>query len=441
MELPATLTGLQRALRAGELSQHQAILAQRERLLRLDTKFQCTVQICESVSDDTRTGKLAGVGLAHKDIFDTADRSPGLGHDRGTPVKGLRAAPAIARLEQAGASQLAALSMAEFACGATGDNRRFTRCLNPINVEAAVGGSSSGSAAAVACEMAYGALGTDTAGSVRIPAATCALLGLKTTHGLISTKGVFPLAPSLDSVGCLTRSAADAEELLLALVDKNQLRLAAGQPRLKAWIPEIGLHASVAYALEQLAVECAVQRRVAQLAEHSLLTLLAEIVLHHEAAATHREALLETTVAPQMEAVALPGMVIPEPWYQAALRDRSRRAKAFANEHFVDADILMLPALPQPVPNWTRVSVGNPDFDVRQLLALHGFMGFVNYLGFPSVVIPIANDERGMPISAQFIARPYQERTLLSFAGRLEVQRFGNNGFTRYFSHTLQKVD
>jgi len=444
MDLPATLTGLQRALSVGELSQHQAIQAQRERLLRLETQFHCVVQLFEEANrprDDTRTGKLAGVGLAHKDIFDTTDRSPGLGHDRGTLAKGLRAAPAIARLQQAGTSELAALSMAEYACGATGDNSRLARCLNPLNAQAAVGGSSSGSAAAVASEMAYGSLGTDTAGSVRIPAATCALLGLKTTHGLISTKGVFPLAPSLDSVGLLTRSAADAEQLLEALVDENQLRPAARQPRLKAWLPEAGLHASVADALEQLAVEYAVEQRVAHVTEHRLLTSLSEIVLHHETAATHRAALLEGTVSSQVEAVALLGLVLPQPWYHAALRDRSKRARAFVSEHLQGNDILMLPALPQPVPDWTRVSVGNPDFDVRQLLALHSFMGFVNYLGFPSLVIPIARDERGMPISAQFIARPYHERTLLTFAGRLELQRFGNNGFTRYFSPTLQKVD
>jgi aspartyl-tRNA(Asn)/glutamyl-tRNA(Gln) amidotransferase subunit A len=446
MELPATLTGLQRALAGGEFSQQEALKAQRERLLHLDSEIHCVVQSFEDAEGDKRTGALAGVGLAHKDIFDTVGRRPGLGHDKGTLVEGLNAASVITQLQAAGASQLAALSMAQYACGATGDNSQFTRCLNPINQQAALGGSSSGSAAAVASEIAYGSLGTDTAGSVRIPAATCALVGLKTTHGLISSNGVFPLASSLDSVGILARSAADAEQLLLAIVGNKKLRSANHTPRLKAWLPETGLHASVAaalerFALEQVAIGNTGQLNIKRVESHRVLTDLSEIVLHHEAAVTHRTELLEGTLSPLVEAVAMMGLVLPEPWYHAALRDRSKRAIAFVNDYLFDADILMLPALPQPVPDWTRVCVGHPDFDVREFLALHSFMGFVNYLGFPSLVMPIARDERGMPISAQFIARPFQERILLSLANRFELEHFGNNGLTRHFSPTLKKVD
>ncbi len=437
--LPATLTGLQHALALGQLSLQESLSAQRQRLKKLDPIYHCVVQVLEDVlsgaaqADKPQT--LAGIGLAHKDIFNTAGRAPGVGHDRGRPVTGLAAAAAVQQLQTAGASQLATVVMAEYACGATGENPHFPRCLNPLNPAAVVGGSSSGSAVAVASEIAYGAMGTDTAGSVRIPAATCGLIGLKTTHGLINQAGVYPLAPSLDSIGLLARSAADARQLLDALTLGSSERPSVQEPRLKAWIPETGLHDSVTAALSALADDCTVIQRISQLAEHRVLTALSEILLHHEAATTHQSGLLNKTLSASVEAVALPGLVMPLDWYQAAVRDRSSRARAFFNAHLKDHDILMMPALPQPVPDGSVVTPGSTDFDVKQLLSLHSFMGWVNYLGFPSLVMPIASDARGLPICAQFIARPFEERTLLAFADGLEIKRFGRSGITRHFSN------
>jgi Asp-tRNA(Asn)/Glu-tRNA(Gln) amidotransferase A subunit family amidase len=434
-ELPATLTGLQRALSRRELSCAEALAAQRQRLALLDRDHHCVVQAF--AAQDSRLdggGTLAGVGLAHKDIFDTQDRLPGVGHGRGSLVRGLRPATAVTRLQSHGAANMAALAMAEYACGATGENSRFERCVNPLSAQAVVGGSSSGSAVAVASEMAYGSLGTDTAGSVRIPAATCALLGLKTTRGLIPVNGVHPLARSLDSVGILTRSAADAVQLLDAAANVELLRPAAGAPpRIKAWLPEADLHAGVAAALEEFARDCGVTQRISQWPDYQTLADLADIVLHAESANTHHTALIEGTASAAVRAVALAGLAIPHEWYGAALAGRAGRARAFVEEHLRLHDMLLLPALPHPVPDWRTVSVGSPDFEARQLLALHRYMGFVNYLGFPSLVIPIARDTRGLPISVQLIARPFHERTLLAFAGTVEARRFGAGGFTHPF--------
>ena len=441
--LPATLTGLQHALALGQMSQQESLSAQRQRLKKLDPVYHCVVQVMDETANNggakaTQADKpqaLAGIGLTHKDIFNTAGRAPGLGRDHGRSMPGLAPASAVQQLQNAGASQLATVVMAEYACGATGDNPHFARCVNPLNPAAVVGGSSSGSAVAVASEIAYGAMGTDTAGSVRIPAATCGLLGLKTTHGLISQEGVYPLAPSLDSVGLLARSAADAWQLLDAFTLGGGARPSLPQPRLKAWIPETGLHDSVAAALLALADDCGVTQRISQLADHRLLTALSEILLHHEAATTHQSGLLNNTLSASVLAVALLGLVMPLDWYQAAVRDRGPRARAFFNAHLKEHDILMLPALPQPVPDWSAVTPGITEFDVKQLLGLHSFMNWVNYLGFPSLVMPIASDARGLPICAQFIARPFEERTLLAFADGLEIKRFGHSGITRHFSH------
>lgn len=434
MELPATLTGLQQALRRHQLSVPEAISAQRQRLARLDEQHHCVVQAMHDHDSPLSTGPMSGIGMAHKDVFDTLDRRPGLGRDQGEKSLGLMPAAAIARLQAQGASNLGALVMAEYACGATGENENFERCVNPLLPQAVVGGSSSGSAVAVASEMAYASLGTDTAGSVRIPAATCALLGLKTTHGLIPISGVQPLAPSLDCVGILVRSALDAQQVLDGVANLDLLQALSPQPlRIKAWLPDDGLQPDVATALEDFARECKVTDWIRYWPDHQLLTQLSEIVLHAEAAKVHATALQEGIASPAVAAVALAGLVIPEAWYRAALADRARRTTAFVKEHLRVHDVLLIPALPQPVPDWRVVSPGDPQFDVGRLLALHRYMGFVNYLGCPSVVIPIARDVRGMPISVQLVAKPFHERDLLAFASAVEVHRFGTGGFTKHF--------
>ena len=134
-------------------------------------------------------GLLAGVPLAHKDAFDTGRHAPRLGGPRatGTPRP---AAAVLRRLAGHGALNLGALAMAEHACGATAENPHAPALMNPLDSAAAVGGSSSGSAVAVAAGLCPASLGTDTAGSVRMPAATCGLIGLKPTPGRLSAQGV-----------------------------------------------------------------------------------------------------------------------------------------------------------------------------------------------------------------------------------------------------------
>jgi len=437
--LPATLAQLQRRLGAGQLSVPESLRLQRERFARRQAAHGGVVRALDVHSpagkDAVATGTLSGIALAHKDIFELAGWTPGLGHSQGLADDSRQPAPAIALLARAGATQLATLAMAEYACGSTAHNPRMPPVTNPLGPQLAVGGSSSGSAVAVASELVYGALGTDTAGSVRIPAATCGLLGLKTTHGLIPTQGVHPLAPSLDSVGLLTRSAGDAQAMLAALTAPGDLRKAVSAPRMKAWLPDERLDAGVAAALQEFARQWPACERMNLLDGQPLLTSLSEIVLHHEAAGTHLAGLRNGSLSAGVEAVALAGLAIPADWYRAALQDRAQRARAFLSAHLQQHDLLMLPALPQPLPDRAVVTLGEPGFDVRQLLSLHSFMGFVNYLGFPAMVIPIASDARGLPISAQFIARPFEEQTLLAFANAVELERFGSDGFTRRFTH------
>jgi aspartyl-tRNA(Asn)/glutamyl-tRNA(Gln) amidotransferase subunit A len=350
--------------------------------------------------------------------------------DGGHPQPGLPAAWAIEQLRQAGAGHLGALVMAEHACGATSANAHFERCINPLHPDAVVGGSSSGSAVAVAGGLAYGALGTDTAGSVRIPAATCGLVGLKTTHGLIPTQGLAALAPSLDTIGVLARNVQDAGALLAPLTPQlpAAAQRAATSVAWRAWIPDDWLHAEVARALHALADELGATRVDLQ-TDHSHLSALADIVLHAEVAALRREPLLAGQLSASVQALALPGLVMPPAWSRAAQAVRGAELQRFCQNQLPAASVILMPALPAPVPNWQTVHPDQPGFVVRELLALHRCMGFINYLGLPALVLPIARDSRGLPISVQLVGRPFHERELLALAGQLQQRRFGSAGF------------
>jgi aspartyl-tRNA(Asn)/glutamyl-tRNA(Gln) amidotransferase subunit A len=184
-------------------------------------------------------------------------------------------------------------------------------------------------------------------------------------------------------------------------------------------IPEAELDGAVAQALHSLAAERGLPVRNS-ISQHTVLTQLSEIVLHAQAAQTHRAALLDGTASAGVEAIALAGLAMPPEWLQGALAHRARHLQEFVASHFSDCDILVLPALPAPVPDWHEVKPGHASFNVRKLLGLHRFMGFVNYLGLPSLVVPVGRDARGMPISVQLLGRPFHELTLLQFASGLQ---------------------
>src|ERR1700716_1092480 len=162
-------------------------------------------------------GPLHGVPIALKDLFDTAGvrttAASGVFKDR-IPTED---AEVVRRLKTAGAVLLGKTNMQEFAFGGSSIVSYFGAVHNPWELSHIAGGSSGGSAAAVAAELCYGALGSDTAGSIRLPAAHCGIVGLKPTYGLVSTRGVIPLSWSLDHVGPLARNAADAALMLQAI--------------------------------------------------------------------------------------------------------------------------------------------------------------------------------------------------------------------------------
>lgn len=425
--LPSTLTELQRSIAARDLSAQEAWQAQLERRDRLDARWHCLSQPLGEGQASSH-GPLAGIGLAHKDNLNTWGRRSGCGIDRGQPQSGLAAAWAIEALQGAGAGHLGALVMPELACGATSANPRFEPCINPLHPQAVVGGSSSGSAVAVAGGLAYGALGSDTAGSVRTPAATCGLVGLKTTLGLIPTQGLAPLAPSLDTIGLLARTVEDLAQLLGPVAPGLTTAPPAAPPRLRIWTPASWLNEEVALALEAIGREMGAEPVDLQ-DEHAQLSALTEIVLQAELARLQAEPLRAGRLGPGVQALALPGLVMPPAWAQAALAVRCAQLRRFCQTCLPPGQVLMMPALARPVPDRSAAEPGQAGFAPQELLALHRAMGFINYLGLPALVVPIAKDLRGLPISVQLVGRPFQEHALLAVAAQLQERRFGRTGF------------
>jgi len=426
--LPNTAVGLRAAIRKGEISHEEAVTAQEHHFARAGARWQCvTHHLPVAMSPPKADLPLSGVGMAHKDIFDLPGFKPGLGRGFGSADATVTQAQALEQLQSAGALNLGAVTMAEDACSAVAQTRNLPIPLNPRDPRLAVGASSSGSGVAVAAGMVYASLGTDTAGSVRLPAMTCSVLGLKTTHGLISRQGVASLADSLDSVGVLARSCGDITLVLQALCAKSDLRQENAAPVVGFWLPEVGLEPSAQVQLEGL-FRAYGSAGVDLSAHEARASALVQVVMSAEIGQVHRKRIATGEACVQVRAMGTLGMGMPESWYEAAIANRAHWLQAFLNDTMRQIDVLMVPMQVEPLPLADEVYSGSPGFSVSKYLALHRFCGWVNYLGIPSISVPIGIDKDGRSFSVQLLARPRDELTLLRVASRLEHDIYGENG-------------
>jgi aspartyl-tRNA(Asn)/glutamyl-tRNA(Gln) amidotransferase subunit A len=431
-ELPHDIAGLRSWITAGRISVAEALSIQRDSIRSGDRFIHSVARFCDGTLPQDASAPLAGVGLAHKDNIACGEFAPGNGLPESLrPHAAPPMAPVIARLQAGGAEQLATLVMAERACGATAENHHFEPVVNPVDDSLFVGGSSSGSAAAVAAGLCYGALGTDTAGSVRIPAASCGLFGLKPSRGVLAGEGVAPLAPSLDTVGLLARSAADLQALYLAA--------GAAEPSLPA-DPQ-ALRIANALDLDRMAptvadtLESAMSRlgrmqpvRTLPMALPRAVSAYGETVFYYEAGRQHRAALASPPAALNTVARLLctQGLLLPEAWYTRALAERPGLREAFIPRHFGEDEIQVNPAFSLSVPEHRQVSFADPSFDPAVLLETYRWMMPASVLDLPALVMPVGTDALGRPVSVQLLARPGSEPALLALALRFEVESRGS---------------
>jgi aspartyl-tRNA(Asn)/glutamyl-tRNA(Gln) amidotransferase subunit A len=388
-------------------------------------------------------GPLHGVPLAHKDMY------PRAGHAirYGSRVDGTRiastSAAAIERLDAAGAINLGSLNMAEFALGPTGHNASWGDCRNAVDPDYMAGGSSSGSGAAVAAGAVFGSLGSDTGGSVRLPAAANGVVGLKATYGRISRFGAMKLAWSLDVVGPLTRSVRDCARMLKVLAgydarDPQSSRRATADYEREVEGGIEGLRVGVPhnYFLEAASADVRAAMRAslkgleaqgARIVELEVpdIEALAELnraVVYAEATAIHGTRLRGRAdlYSPQVRIRASTGLAIPAPIYLEALLLRTPLLERFVGSVFARCDVLHTPTLAIPVPRRAEVDAGGGAAMWATISQLVYCTGPFNYLGLPAIAVPGIRTENGLPSSVQLIGRPFAEGLVLRVAAAHE---------------------
>jgi aspartyl-tRNA(Asn)/glutamyl-tRNA(Gln) amidotransferase subunit A len=394
-------------------------------------------------------GPLHGVPLAHKDMFFRKGRVSGCGSAILADVPADRTASVLERLDAAGALDIARLNMAEFAFGPTGHNTHYGDCRNPWDPARITGGSSSGSGAAVAARAVRGALGSDTGGSVRLPAAICGLVGVKPTYGRVSRYGVMGLSFSLDTVGPLARNARDAARLLAVIagpdprdptaashpVEDYQAAARAGAAdgiaRLRIGMPSNyyseGLDPEIRDCWQQGAKRLAgIGAEIVELPVplHDHLSPLASAIAAVEGATLHAHWMRTRPrdYSPQVRARIEAGFGVPAAHYLAALALRPRLAHEFCDRVFAACDALWVPALSAAVPERAATDFGDGPDMVPGLAALTRLMRPFNYLGLPSVVVPAGFDRNAMPIGMQLAGPPFAEARLLRIAAAFEAE-------------------
>lgn len=443
-----TLEQASRLVRKRELSPVELARAYLERIDGLDASVNAYITVtgelalgearkreAEVMRGEWR-GPLHGIPIALKDNIDTAGiRTTAAGAlfaDR-VPEED---AEVYRRLRQAGAVLLGKLNMHEYACGGTSAITHFAPVHNPWNLEHIPGGSSGGSAAAVAARLCVAALGTDTLASIRLPAAYCGIVGLKATHGLASIRGIIPVAESLDHVGPMTRTVADAAHVLQAIAGFDALDpvsipaqpeafagalyrrtagLRLGVPR-RPYYDELDEDVARALdaALSVLDGLTAGTRDVELPPAPDFPAFLAETYAYHERylARPENHGLYDRVT---LERLLAAGEISP-PSYIEARRELALARHAIAGL-FADVDLIVTPTapgLPEPIR-----SAGNPSDPSRAEPSVRNTFAF-NIFGIPTISVPCGFSRAGLPIGLQISGPPLGEVAVLALAHAYE---------------------
>jgi aspartyl-tRNA(Asn)/glutamyl-tRNA(Gln) amidotransferase subunit A len=347
---------------------------------------------------------------------------------------------AARRLARAGAVLIGKTNLNEFAYGITGGNAHYGPVHNPWALDRISGGSSAGSAVAVAAGLCAASVGTDTGGSIRVPSAFCGTVGLKPTFGRVSVFGAVPLSPSMDHVGPLARSVADAAILLGALAGRDPLdptslakpvedfhgalrkplrKFRLGRPREHYWEkldPEVRRAAEA--AVRDMEKRDAVVREVSLPHLKESLEAATDISLA-EALHVHQAAGYFPTRASEYGEEVLQridsGGKVPAIRYLAGFDVRKRLLAEF-DAAFRDVDAIVAPTVPVPAPPIGAESVEIEGERIGVRPALVGMARPANFTGLPAISVPCGFTREGLPIGLQLIGRAFDEATLLRIA-------------------------
>jgi Asp-tRNA(Asn)/Glu-tRNA(Gln) amidotransferase A subunit family amidase len=390
---------------------------------RLDARLHAFARLVDEPASP-RPGLLGGLPFAAKDLVDVAGHAPSWGLARSPGGTAAATAPVIERLLALGGCLVGFTEMTPLAYEPSGGNSERGRPVNPWSDRHVCGGSSSGSAVAVAAGMVPVALGSDTGGSLRIPAHCCGVTAWKPTNTIVPVTGTMPLAPTLDTIGFLARSAADLIDVAGAFEGAHQ-----GE----RWIAKL----AVAHDLHADCDECIVRGVDAlasslpqggvELSEASLAALIASCdppvltLMQGEAAQSHATLIAAGHLEKTLAARLAKGLAIDAIQMREARLALSKLAGAALDAVFGDADAVLLPVMRKATPLVTQCEPGSPDFSGRTLYELSALTRWVNGLGLPAVAIPCGFDDDGLPMAVQIVGRPHWDVPLLLFATALQT--------------------
>ena len=438
---PKTISELSRALTTGQTTAEAVVDQCLQRVAERNPTLNAFITVFdEEAREQARAadremaagrhrGPLHGVPISLKDLFDVRGAVTTAASRVRRAHVAERDATAVAVLRQAGAVIVGKTNLHEFALGTTNEDSAFGPARHPLDATRSPGGSSGGSAAAVADGMCFASLGTDTGGSIRIPAAACGMVGLKPTYGELSTDGVVPLSPTLDHIGPICRSVEDAAILYDTLRGRRPADTAPHSRPVRLAIPRqyflAALDAQVAAgfetACERLRESGATLTDVSVPHAGDIVAIYLHIVLS-EAAAYHATTLERRPedYTPNVRMRLEMGRYILGEDYARALRGRDliRREVDAAVE---GVDGLFLPALAIPAPKIgvPTVRIGGADEPVRNIM-LRCTQAF-NVSGHPAIALPCGATTEGLPIGSQIVGAYGDTTGLLRVASAIEA--------------------
>ena len=450
MRLPGELNSLDlvdaaRRIAAGDVSPLELTAACLQRIGAMDSQVNAFITVTEDqavydagvrgaeLARGDEPGPLAGVPIALKDLFDTAGVRTTAGSRFFAERVPDQDAAVVQKLRDAGAVILGKLNMHEWALGVTNDNPHYGACHNPWALDRITGGSSGGSAAALAAGMCFGTLGSDTGGSIRIPAALCGVVGLKPTYGRVSTRGVVPLSWSLDHVGPMARRVTDAAVLLDVIAGRDAADPGSADVPTDSYVAGIDdgiagwrigviadewlgdvdaeVRASVRAAVDALASAGA---WVDELSAPELrdAARLNGLMTTADAAAFHRERMEQ---APDDFGADILTRLRRGAGYGAADYANARRRQTILRrtfsswfvEHGGALDAVVLPTTPIAAPRIAGLDAVATAAPLTRLTAPF------NFTGLPALSVPCGVTSDGLPIGLQIVGAPWAERRVL----------------------------
>ncbi|HKP18450.1 MAG TPA: amidase [Gaiellaceae bacterium] len=417
-----TLTRLAERLRDGELSPREAVQHYLDRIeAHRDLNAYISVRAEQALAEADAAvlafsrGPLWGVPVAVKDVIDVEGTRTTAASEILRDNVAERDAEVVANLRAAGAIVLGKLNLHEFAYGASTTSPHFGPAHNPWAPDRIAGGSSGGSGVAVAAQLAAGTLGTDTAGSIRIPAAFCGVTGLRPSTGLVSNDGVVPVSWTFDAVGPLAQTAEECSLILQAIAPDFRPEPADGELRVGLVTTLLDqAEPAVAAVVEEAASELEAERVAAPMLGHA--GLIQQLVMLPDAAAAHLPWLRERLpdYGADVRARLLAGLLLPATAYPTGLRARRWLADQVA-PLFERYDVLAAPAMPIVAP-----PIGEDPVELRgertpYRLTVIPFNSPASCLGLPAASVPCGFVD-GLPVGLALIGRGGADAAVLRAA-------------------------